>query len=450
MRQTQGVLWSKGVLLTPQHLQIQDRFLEDTTEFRMSSLASFPWGFTELEIDREALSEGSLSLSRASGLLRDGLAFDIPGSDPAPPPKSLEGLFAPDQETLTIHLAMPARRPGERAVSVDGSSRDTPFIARAIQRRDENTGLSEKPVMVAEKNFRLASENEYLEGNTNLPVARIRRGATGALELDTTFVPPVLAVGASPYLTTVTRRLVELLTAKSNSLSKVRRERGKGLASFGVSDVANFWLLYSTNRYLPEVRHFLQVRQSHPERLYASLLGLAGALSTFSTTLHPAALPEYDHDDLAGCFTALDRALRVLLETVVPARFVSIPLEETRPAIFAAAIDNDQYLASTEMYLAVSAKGVDSQRITRLLKVASADRIDHLVRQAVGGIELRHTPEPGSDVPVKLDYRYFALNQGGEGWEGVRSARNIAVYVPDEIAERRLELVVMLPKPKGR
>ena len=449
MRQTQGVLWSKGVLLTPQHLQIQDRFLEDTAEFRISSLSSFPWGFTHLEIDREALAEGSLVLSRATGLFRDGLPFDIPDSDPAPPPRPLEGLFAPDQSELTFHLAIPERRSGERTIAIDGESRDTPFIARAVRRRDENTGLSEKPIMVAEKNFRLASGNEYLEGSVTLPVARVRRAGTGQLELDPDFVPPVLAIDASPHLAAIARRLVELLTAKSNSLSKIRRERGKGLANFGVSDVANFWLLYSTNRYLPEVRHLLELRRAHPERLYASMLGLAGALTTFSSTIHPTQLPEYDHDDLSTCFGRLDVALRELLETVVPAQHVSIPLTETRPSIHAAAIDQDRYLASKEIFLAVSAPGVDADRIARLIKVTSGDRVDHLVNQAVGGLGLRHVVEPRNEVPVKLDYRYYALEQSGPEWDSIRRARNLAVYVPAEISGPRLELVVMLPKPRG-
>jgi len=322
MRQTQGVLWSKGVLLTPQHLQVQDRFLEDTAEFRISSLAAFPWGFTELAIDLEALTEGALVLSRAAGLFRDGLAFDIPGSDPAPPPRPLEGLFTPDQASLTLYLTIPERRSGQRTISLEGDGRDTPFIARAVNRKDENTGLSEKPVMVAEKNFRLATGNEYLEGSMTLPVARVRRAEAGHIELDPDFVPPVLALSASPHLTAIARRLTELLTAKSNSLSKIRRERGKGLASFGVSDVANFWLLYSTNRYLPEIRHALDVGRFHPERLYASMLGLAGALTTFSSSVHPATLPEYDHDDLSTCFGGLDRSL--------------LDLRRARPAHFAA------------------------------------------------------------------------------------------------------------------
>jgi hypothetical protein len=90
MRQMQKVLWTRGVLLTPQHLQLQDRFLEDTLAFRLSSLALYPWGFSRIEVDREALAGGVFVLSAASGLFPDGLAFDFPVADTTPPPKPLE------------------------------------------------------------------------------------------------------------------------------------------------------------------------------------------------------------------------------------------------------------------------------------------------------------------------------------------------------------------------
>ena len=128
---------------------------------------------------------------------------------------------------------------------------------------------------------------------------------------------------------------------------------------------------------------------------------------------------------------------------------MSIPLTETRPSIHAAAIDQDRYLASKEIFLAVSAPGVDADRIARLIKVTSGDRVDHLVNQAVGGLGLRHVVEPRNEVPVKLDYRYYALEQSGPEWDSIRRARNLAVYVPAEISGPRLELVVMLPKPRG-
>ena len=72
MRQMQPVLWTKGVLLNPQHMQTQDRFLEDLIGFQLSTLTFSPWGFHRLEIDREALDAGAFALSSAAGVLPDG------------------------------------------------------------------------------------------------------------------------------------------------------------------------------------------------------------------------------------------------------------------------------------------------------------------------------------------------------------------------------------------
>ena len=56
MKQLKPVLWTKGTFLTPQHLQIQDRFLEDTLNFRLQALKFCPWGFRELAINAELLA----------------------------------------------------------------------------------------------------------------------------------------------------------------------------------------------------------------------------------------------------------------------------------------------------------------------------------------------------------------------------------------------------------
>ena len=78
MKRLQPVIWTKGTFLSPQHLQLQDRFLENLLQFHLDSLSFRPWGFRSLQISREALAAGSLGISSASGIFPDGLLFDIP------------------------------------------------------------------------------------------------------------------------------------------------------------------------------------------------------------------------------------------------------------------------------------------------------------------------------------------------------------------------------------
>ena len=82
MKQMQGVLWTKGLLLSPQHLQLHDRYVEDQLGFQMGTLAKYPWGFSALDIDQEAVEGGVLSVPMASGIMEDGLLFDFPEADP--------------------------------------------------------------------------------------------------------------------------------------------------------------------------------------------------------------------------------------------------------------------------------------------------------------------------------------------------------------------------------
>jgi type VI secretion system protein ImpJ len=444
----QKVLWTKGVLLSPQHLQMQDRYIEETIGFQLSSLAFYPWGFSSLQIDRDALAGGLFSLTEAVGIFPDGMPFEIPRSDPAPPPRPLDDSWLPDQGSLDIYLAIPEHRVGGHNVSASSEGRNTRYRSEVELRRDENTGLAEKPVQVARKNFRLIVEGESLDGYASLPIARVTRAAGGKNELDPHFVPPLVGLAGSEYLLGVARRLVEILSAKSSTLAGYRRQRNQGLADFGVSDVANFWLLYTVNTHLPEFRHLHETRRGHPSALFAAMSALAGALTTFSSTMHPRALPPYDHTDLAGCFGRLDATLRELLETVVPTNHVALPLRLTDPSIYATAIDQDRYFAAPQIFLAISAdlKQPDLiRKVPQLLKVSSGDQIERLIKQALPGVGLKHTPAPPNALPIKLNYQYFQLERSGQDWDAIKRSRNLAAYIPSDFPDPQVELVILLP-----
>jgi type VI secretion system protein ImpJ len=445
----QPVLWTKGVLLSPQHFQTQDRFLEDLLEFQLSSLAFCPWGFQRLEINREALASGSFAIAAASGMMPDGLLFDMPDSEQTPPPKPLEGAFKQDQDVLDVFLSLAEYRFGGHNISGLNRERDARYRAEEFSIRDETTGQAERPIQVARRNFRIVLGGESLEGSTALRVARVTKTATGEYQLDTQYVPPLLDISASDYVMAIARRLVEILSAKSTAIAATRRQKNQSLAEFGISDVANFWLLYTINTFFPDLRHIFETRRGHPEELYRVMLGLTGALTTFSGTIHPRDLPAYEHENLSLCFTRLDTQLRDLLETVVPASTVSLPLRLVRQSIYAVALDQDKYLEAPQIYLAIAVEGRSGDvpaRGASLLKVSAAGQLETLIRQALPGVTLTYVPNPPSSVAMKLNYYYFLIQKTGNEWEGIARARNVAAYVPAELVNPQLELIIVLPR----
>src|SRR4051812_10988432 len=100
MKQLEPVVWTKGTFLSPQHLQHQDRFLNDLLQFRLESLSFRPWGFRKLEISQPSLAGATFGITRAEGIFPDGLPFEFPGSDMAPEPKPLADCFTRSQETV--------------------------------------------------------------------------------------------------------------------------------------------------------------------------------------------------------------------------------------------------------------------------------------------------------------------------------------------------------------
>jgi type VI secretion system protein ImpJ len=229
------------------------------------------------------------------------------------------------------------------------------------------------------------------------------------------------------------------MAARSSTLSGSRRERNLGLADFGVSDAANFWLLYTVNSHLPRFRHILDSGHAHPSALFTSMLELAGSLMTFDSARQPGDLPTYDHLDLTTCFGRLDVIVRELLETAVPTNFVSLPLRRTDSTTHATAVDQDRYFAAPVWYLAVGTGGKAedlARKAPQLLKVSSAEQLERLIRRALPGVALTHVPVPPSSIPIKLNYQYFQLERTGEDWDAIRLSRHLAAYVPPNCRTR--------------
>jgi type VI secretion system protein ImpJ len=87
-------------------------------------------------------------------------------------------------------------------------------------------------------------------------------------------------------------------------------------------------------------------------------------------------------------------------------------------------------------------------RAPSLVKVASSNQVDALVRHAVKGLEMMHTVRPPSTLPVKLHFEYFQLLMEGPYWDSIIRTRNLAAYVPNDFPSPELELIILLPEAR--
>jgi type VI secretion system protein ImpJ len=442
------VVWSEGMHLGPHHFQAQSRYFEDSIQFATSSLWFEPFGLVGLELDADALKNGTVSIVNARGIFPDGLPFHMPESDPLPSPRSITDLFPPTRDTLTVLLAIaPRQSDGLNCALSETEANGARFIAEARVFHDENTGRDEKPVRLGRKNVKLLMDTEPAEDLLAMPVARIMRDGSGHFIPDPRFIPPVIQITASERLMTMARRLIEILQEKSASINGSRNAGNKSLAEFSTREIANFWLLHAVNSSLPPLRHLCFSKRSHPEELYVELSRLGGALCTFALDSHPRSLPLYDHQHLGECFEALDLHIRTHLETIVPTNCLSIPLKLSRDYIWEGDITDQRVLGRSQWVFALHSRVGESAVIAsapRLVKICSAQFVGELVKRALPGCALTHAATPPAAISARVETQYFGVSKAGPCWDHITSTRRVGIYVPGELPDPELELFVVL------
>ncbi len=444
------VVWFEGMMLDPHHFQQWDRYVHGALNARVRALARFDWGLTRLEVDRERLANGEVALLRCSGVLPDGLVFDVPEHDDLPAPRSVADAFRPTDDRLDVYLATPIERPdGGNVLLQDGDRwREVRYRAETLLVPDENTGTDPRQIEVARPALQLRFGKEPMHEYSAIKVAEVVRASTGVFVLNERFVPACLGIAASERLQALTRKLLELLVSKSGSLMERQRAAARQ-REVSPADVTALGLLGVVNTHIPLLNHHLTQGESHPEALFLTLLGLAGALTAYvpEADLPPRLLPTYDHTSPSECFNKLDEALLGMLGGAkVQANYVQIPLQQQRENLFTASVDPD-LLQHAQLFLVARSETIPEAKLVGelpvMVRIASPDTIDAVLRSYTRALPIEHTHRLPSALPVDARANYFELQKRGPFWEAIQSSQAVAIFTSGDFGGVALQLVAV-------
>jgi type VI secretion system protein ImpJ len=442
------VVWSEGMHLGPHHFQTQSRYFEDSLWFLSAGLRRNPWGLIGLSLDTEAIRNGNVVLRFASGIFPDGLVFEIPDSDPAPPPVSLKDLFSATDSEITLFLAVPKRSP--RGLDCDPAAPlASPTRYRSADRSitDDTSGQDEHMVAFGNKNLILCSEAQLKSDSISFPLARISRDGKGGFAVDPDFIPPCLRISANENLLSLLKRLIETLNERVKTVSRGKKREGQFEVGSSALDVANYWFLHALCSSIPSLQQHLNSKQSHPEELYMDLVRLSGALCTFSLESNPAQIPAYSHLHLQAVFHALDDHIRRHLEIVVPSNTVTLDFTKAEPYIYQATVTDERCFRRARWIFGIRSSMSEAEllRLTpQLVKICSAEGVSKLVQRALPGLELLHLSVPPSAISAEADMHYFSISSAGACWQHILQTKRVGVYVPGDIRDAVFEVTVIL------
>lgn len=449
MSSHQKVVWHEGLRLDPHHFQQWDRYHSYLLDFRLQSVAPHAWGVLDLAIDREALLNGQFRLLQCRGVTQDGLAFNIPEDDPAPLAQNFKDQFAPTDRELSVYLTIPAER--NRGINCrlerEAEPKDVRFVGVQISVTDDNTGIDERTITAAQKNFQIRFGNAPLQELSVLKIAEVVRSVDGSFVLSDTFIPTCAALGASDRLVTISRRLLELLIAKSSAIASAGPAAGR--REISPSDLNLLLALQAINSAIPLVSHFYHLPKRHPEELYVCLLALAGQLATFAPAAgtQPRNLPVYEHENLSRCFNTLDTEIRILLDNLVlVAKYVSLPLEKIGESMYTGRIPDPGLFQKALFYLVVGGEMPERELIDQIptnIRVASPDMINAVLISFRKALPLKYVPVPPAGLPKKEGVLYFQLEPEGAFWEAIIRSQALSIFVPAELRSLRFEAIAV-------
>jgi type VI secretion system protein ImpJ len=458
MKSPQRVVWSEGMLVSPQHLQQADLYHERLLDERLGALMPFAWGVSRVAIDPGALGAEQVRLASFVGVLPDGLYLAFEGGDAeCPPARPIQGHFPPTQQALDIYIGVAKERDGVPSLTSDGAAISAdPRTVRtrfrsATRQVSDATGMAEDMQMsYAERNVVLMFGDEPRTDFDSIKIAEIVRETSGRLVVNDAYIPPVLQVEASPFIMESLRRLLGLMTAKQRQLADERRQRGPAAVEFNAADITRFLQLHTLNTAVPVLTELGRGGDMGAKTLYFFLVQIAGQLSTFVADEDPSKFPAFVYTDLRSTFEEVFARLTALLQTTARAGHLPVPLE-VKQGMHVGSL-SDQHVGRCGNYvLAVRSDMPEdqvSQRLPGFCKIASYNQLPYILRAASPGVPIKVTHRPPPEIPIRPGVVYFTLEVGSEYWKHVIDERTISIYLPAPFDPQRVKLELYgIPRP---
>ena len=410
------VAWMEGMFLRPQHLQQNDLSSEARLRYHLHALNPFHWGVREIAFDEEALAENRIVVTRLEAVLRDGTLVKVPGNA-----RIESRTFAKGQERVSVYLALRSWSDQDPNLETEetGALKARNRL-RALEIPDANRGGLPSAVEVLEPNLRLLLTGEEPELGLyeafKLAEIETTEDSKRPYALAKTYVPPLLALQASPVLLDAFSRVTSQAGARVRAAAAMTR-----LVS--VDSLPRLFMRYTLARLAPLLKHLLSTGESHPFPVYTALIELAGAVTAYRLE-HEAEFPQYDHENLHGCFIPLLTHIASELDRIAPENFKKLALEyDPASAAYATkALDMKLLQPGNAFYLAVKAPVAQAEleSFMSLSKAGSAKHVQMLRRINLPSLPIQRLPGQPGEIEALPGYTYYAIDSQAKDFANVR------------------------------
>lgn len=444
----QSIYWHQGMFLQPQHFQ----HLEMHQQFARQPLARlaqpYAWGLESLELAESALANRVIEVRQLRLLWPDLTCIEYPGNAVIAA-RSFEKHWPDPDQPLNVYLAI------RRLSAASGNASVVDTLEQAGQVRSRYATLSspaseqdvyahssEAPMPTLLHVVRLVFEEELgsLDDHDVIPLTQLRQDAQ-QVRVVHPFVPPVVTVDASPFLTRLLRDVRDELLGRTRQLEEYKTPRGMQAEDLDAQFLMMMQAVQALNRHVPALTHLIETPGVSPWLAYGLLRQCVGELSTFSQRVDvlgrmagkDESLPTYQHEQPGPCFARAREVLSQVLAEIAAGPDFHVALMPHEG--FHTGLIPDEYLGNRHrFYLLLQGQdnaALDVQFFLGSARLAATQELPDLIDHALPGIELIPLPSAPQGLPRRSNARYFRIEQLSERWAAVQSLGSVSLDWPE-------------------
>ncbi|HAD60876.1 MAG TPA: type VI secretion system baseplate subunit TssK, partial [Planctomycetaceae bacterium] len=437
-----SLFWGDGLFLRPQHFQAIQRQSDDKLALTTRWGSPFYYGLKRFEYDQEALSNWRISLSQCHIRLQDGTQLRFPEDAHLSPVTIPQDAFSAMGDRVRIYIGLAELRRGVANTSRETSER-TRYLAHEEEFVDENVAGNSEEIDIRKLNPQLLVGSEATQGFEALPIMQLKLGATAEAppEIDTDYIPPLIANESWDPLTVFTRSVYDSLGATAEKFARQMNDRGVTFGSGHREDMERILHLHAVNTALGGLGHFPFTPGLHPFELYRELCRAVGALAIFRRQRRIPDMPYYDHDNIGPCLEKLRGMLA--LETEQQTDYVRVPFSSEGYQM-TVRLEPEWLEPTWAFYIGVESE-LTTSRVGDLLtserelgiKVGSTEQVDEIYRKGRRGVRIITVGESPRAFP-RRNWHYFRVDRDG-AWKDVERSLNFGLRFNDRRIEQQIQ-----------
>jgi type VI secretion system protein ImpJ len=302
------LLWSEGMLLTPQHFQQSDLYQEKQRLFMLQQVQPYYWGLSDLSLKKTELEAGLIQVEKLVAIMKDGLCVQFGKPWFRPYDLQLDISQHADikrRQWVMIHLLVPLRVDGAAAENANIRRFKTVQGDMAIDDTNTDGRVALDRLQIRAQLW--AGDNPPAQYES-LPLCKVALTPNGNFEIVNGYLPPLLRASAADFigdkksLNYRLKKLIEKLRHNANYLATTQQLHAQNLLAFTTA--------------LPPLETLVNSRMAHPFTLLGALAGVYGCMCALRANPLPAEIPAYDHHQAAKSIYKVVQQIHELIDSI--------------------------------------------------------------------------------------------------------------------------------------